>query len=456
MRNRNNFFSNLVKYGRMRQISCRRPGAEVGGDVATIGNFFRLFGLQRFVSDARGGLMVTFALVFPVILLLLGSAIDYGNMLSRRTSLQASADAAALAGANELILANADVGVIQTLTKSAALANLGKNASGVTVDTKVSFGERSVTVNVTQTPGLYIMDGIAGIKDSKISAQSTAGVAGDKPLCMLILEESKNSAININKDARITGNGCAVYSNSTNSRGISVHSSGTLAADLICSAGGVSGGENSFAPYPITDCPQLDDPLATRRTPMVGSCLETDLEVSSSAKLMPGTYCGGLSIGGSSEVKLSPGVYVIKDGPLSISDKATVVGEDVGFYLTGEDAIFRMGPNTTIELSAPETGDMAGILFFVDPDLVDQRHSIRSNAARSMVGTFYLPNGVLTIDAAKPLFDNSAYTVIIAKSINMFSGPNLVLNTDYGNSDVPLPPELEGASSVGDEISLLR
>ncbi len=116
-----------------------------------------------------------------------------------------------------------------------------------------------------------------------------------------------------------------------------------------------------------------------------------------------------------------------------------------------------MGPNTTIEFSAPKNGDMTGILFFEDRTASKmQKHTIKSNAARSLVGTFYLPRGSLTIDANKPLFDKSAYTIIIARELNMFSGPDLILNSDYSDSDIPIPPEIEFAPSPGDHIVLVK
>jgi hypothetical protein len=173
--------------------------------------------------------------------------------------------------------------------------------------------------------------------------------------------------------------------------------------------------------------------------------------------LKPGIYCGGLSIGGSANVTLNAGVYVMKGGPLAISGKASIRGEYVGFYLTGKGANFSMGPNTTIELSAPKDGVMAGILFFEDRKAsTTQKHTIRSNAARSLVGTFYLPRGSLTIDATKPLFDKSAYTIIIARELDMFSGPDLILNSEYDDTDIPIPPEIESASTPGDHIVLVK
>jgi len=73
-----------------------------------------------------------------------------------------------------------------------------------------------------------------------------------------------------------------------------------------------------------------------------------------------------------------------------------------------------------------------------------------------LVGTFYLPRGSLTIDATKPLFDRSAYTIIIARTLDMFSGPDLILNSDYDDTDIPIPPELEEATTPGDHIVLVK
>ena len=208
-------------------------------------------------------------------------------------------------------------------------------------------------------------------------------VAGETPICMLILEDKKKAALKVNKAARITGNKCAVFSNSMSSSGISVHNAGELKAELICSAGGAKGGSKSDNPCVLTDCPAMNDPLYLRSAPVVGKCMENDLKVGKGkVTLKPGIYCGGLSIGGSADVTLNPGVYVMKDGPLTISGKATIRGEYVGFYLTGKKATLSMGPNTTIELSAPKEGDMTGILFFEDHTASKmQNHTIRSNAA---------------------------------------------------------------------------
>ena len=59
------------------------------------------------------------------------------------------------------------------------------------------------------------------------------------------------------------------------------------------------------------------------------------------------------------------GIYVIKDGPFSVTSNSTVFGEGVGFYLTGDDAVYNFGSLSDINFSAPEDGPMAGMLFLI-------------------------------------------------------------------------------------------
>ena len=83
---------------------------------------------------------------------------------------------------------------------------------------------------------------------------------------------------------------------------------------------------------------------------------------------------------------------------------------------------------------------MAGLLFYEahgSPKL--RRHEILSNYAHVLVGTIYLPHGQLVVDADNDVADQSAYTVIIARTIILLAGPNLVLNTDYSLPEVPVP-----------------
>ena len=79
-------------------------------------------------------------------------------------------------------------------------------------------------------------------------------------------------------------------------------------------------------------------------------------------------------------------------------------------------------------------------------------YRIISDNARTILGTIYLPAGRVVIDAKKPVGDQSAYTVIVARMINLYDGPNLMLNAQYGATDVPVPKGV-GPSSADTQLT---
>ena len=183
-----------------------------------------------------------------------------------------------------------------------------------------------------------------------------------------------------------------------------VKNSAILTATMICTAGGKTGGAGNYFPDPLTDCPKFDDPLASRRPPSFSGCDYSTKTIikNQTISLSPGVYCGGLVISGSSKVTFKAGTYVIKDGPLTVTDTASAEGEFVGFYFTGKDAVFKFDTKTTISLSAPKDGAMAGLLFFEARTQESETHEILSDNARQLLGTIYLPKSHLKIDANNP------------------------------------------------------
>jgi hypothetical protein len=174
-----------------------------------------------------------------------------------------------------------------------------------------------------------------------------------------------------------------------------------------------------------------------------------------------------LRISNGANVVLAPGIYVIKDGPLIVQNNASMRGIDVGFFLKGPGSKLTFARDSTINLSAPRTGIMAGLLIYDDPSGVaapdntappapggnsaTRVHKITSDNARTLIGTIYMPQGRLVIDARRPIADRSAYTVIVVKQIDLHNGPNLVLNADYNATDVPVP---EGVGPYGSKVTL--
>jgi Flp pilus assembly protein TadG len=405
-------------------------------------------GFTRFNQDRAGGVAVIFGLVFPVVIGLVAAAIEYGLLVHRRGQLQNAADAAALGSARELTLARPSADGVAGVARAIVASTLA-GTGGLSIESRVAGSSVEVVLRETIARAF---GSVLGSPTSDIAVHATARVASQR-LCMLALETARSQAIDLNKAARLTAKECSVFSNSKDRRGIVAADSSVVDAETVCSAGGIEG-KNNFVRPPITDCPQIADPLAGRAPPTVGTCEFNRMEVrSGSHVLRPGVYCGGLRITGGATVTLKPGVYVIQGGKLVVDRGAVLEGDDVGFYLAGRLSSFEFGYDSTINLAAPRSGDMAGILVFDDRAGKEDKHRIYSNNARQLLGTIYMPNGALYIDARKPIADRSAYTVIVARTVELYDGPDLVLNSDYDGSSVPVP---EGVGPLGSTITLVK
>ena len=430
---------------------------------------------RQFARDRSGGVLAVFALAGPVLALAVAATVEYGSLAARRTKLPTAADQAALVGAQQLRLSNntdatIDATVRNMVATVAPTPTNSKTAVGSLVGDKRSSVEVSIRETVPTTLGKLM-----SLPTMDIGAVAKAQVSGTTKLCMLTLDGAKNKALNLDTDSSLTASGCAVYSNSTDKKGLSTGKNSRLTASLICSAGGVDDKGAILDPLPTTDCPSMADPLAAIARPTTGSCLSSARKVTGSETLWPGTYCLGLTISGTAQVTLMPGIYVFDDGPLVVSNTASVSGQNVGLYFTGNAGGMRLDPDTTISLTAPKDGAMAGLLMFEDRSvsagvppppgptglaapaplgsLPMRQYRITSNNAPTLLGTIYLPAGRLIIDASKPVADRSAYTVIVARQLDLNSGPNLYLNTDYAATDIPVP---NGVGPKTGNVSLTR
>jgi hypothetical protein len=313
-----------------------------------------------------------------------------------------------------------------------------------------------------------------------VSASATARLNGTAPLCLLALDQKAPGAVHLEQSAMMTATGCMVYSNSKHPAGLQIKDSATLKAGIVCTAGGKAKTAGAtVTPEPVTDCPQMEDPLRARAAPTFGACRFDQMVVSGGTQILePGVYCKGLKITDGAQVTLTKGTYIIKDGPLIVDKGANLRGDDISIYLTGPSANLVFEADSTISLSAAKDGPLAGLLIFDDPSgasalaippfplpvpLVGalpgailpagppREHKILSDNARTLLGTIYMPQGRLIIDATKPIADKSAYTVLVVRRIDLHAGPNLILNSDYSASDVPVP---KGVGPYGSNVML--
>ncbi len=397
-----------------------------------------------FTRARAGNIAMIVALAVPVLLGVSALAIDTVGGVTTRSSLQQAADGAALAAARELPLRSTTQSTIHTVADTYARQNVAPGTEITELTSSILEDRQGVRVVMAAHVDL-IFGSLFHADGYTPRVTSIARLAGGAPLCALALESAQPNAVVLDRQAHVIAPNCAVVSNSTNPAGMSVTNSAQIRATTICSAGGAAGGSSGYEPDAVTDCPAIPDPLAGRPEPSSGGCNHLAVvQVLGSVNLRPGVYCGGIIVLPGATANLAPGVYVIKSGPLTVLGNGALVGQYVGFYFVGDLSVMNFSANSRIDLSAPRDGDMAGFLFFANRVLLtgslNLRHfRISSNNARNLLGTIYLRDGQLDVDADRPIADRSAYTVVVARRINVTAGPDLYLNTDYDGTDVPVP-----------------
>jgi hypothetical protein len=403
---------------------------------------------RNYLARAHGNITTIAALSAPVLMAAGGLATDYATFAMKVSNLQTVADTAALAGAKELGLASSQDATVIATTKAYVNASLSADDAATVATVTIDRNKGTVHVLLSEdwmpNFGKFINAGMTPVK-----VAATAALAGAKNLCVMALSPDSNKAIALSNTSKISANGCSVYADSNDTSAVTVSSGASITADLTCSVGGIVA-SGIVSPAGITDCAVVPDPLAGRSPPAVGNCTFTNKTVSSgNVAMLPGRYCGGLTIAGSAVVTFSPGIYVISDGPLKVTGNASINGSHVAFHLIGDNAQIKFTQNSTISLSGPADGPLAGLLFFEDRSQpLDSKHEIDSSNVKNLTGTIYLSKGYLSVHPAGNILTSSAYTAIVANRIELGASGNLVLNSNYGGTDVPVPSSIKSSLTV--------
>jgi Flp pilus assembly protein TadG len=161
---------------------------------------------RRFFDDCSANIIVTFALVLPVLVVAAGAAIDYSRAAGARSRMQAVADDAALAAAQRLQLAQTDEDGAVTFTRSYVNAQLANATTNVTVDFRASTIEVRVQERYASVIGpLWSKAGIP------LSVSATARLTtGALPLCRLRLDPAAPGTIRLAQNARSGAPGCVI------------------------------------------------------------------------------------------------------------------------------------------------------------------------------------------------------------------------------------------------------
>ena len=357
----------------------------------------------------RGNVAIITALCLPVVVGGAAYGIEVGYWRYDQVRLQQAADAASYAA-----------GVVKRMngasTTSAMLASAASAAAAA--DGFVS-GTDTITINApsSATPNdansveavisrteppiftTYIRCIVASGQSSSCSSSmatvkvsSTASYSDAGDACVLALSPGASKAADFAGSSSLTLSGCSVMSNSLASNAFNLQGASILGAPCIYSAGGAYIGGT----LTLTQCatvktsqPPVGDPFGGLTIPTPSN----DQSLNGNQSLQCGTsYSGGVTIRNTQTLSCSPGQPIIIDGgTFSINANANLTCTGCTFVLDN-GASLSINGNAHINLSAPTTGSLKGMLFVADRSNTSAL-TINGDATSSITGAVYSPDG---------------------------------------------------------------
>ena len=91
-----------------------------------------------------------------------------------------------------------------------------------------------------------------------------------------------------------------------------------------------------------------------------------------------------------------------------------------------------------VNLTGRKRGQYAGIVMG-STRVNTQDFIISADHVRTLLGVIYVPAARLIVEGYQPVAQDSAWTVIVARSMLMKGSPSLIINANYQGASVPVP-----------------
>lgn len=386
---------------------------------------------NRLAKSTSGNAMLFVALGMPALIGAAGYGVDMAQLYMWKRELQHSVDQAAIAGAWTLAY-DKDATNYETRARQEFDANQ-EHTAGFDTEPVVELAsysggtDNSVVVSASAAKRLpfsgFLIDRPLFIQ---ASAQATFAQGATYQACLMALKKGESETFTIRGSAVVNAK-CGLGALSCEDDALLIEGSTTVETDSIVTCGTVNvpstledtvsehatGLENPFEEIP----PPKPDSEAEKKF----SCKNADEDLgdpdagedSAAYYLSPGRYTGGLNL--KCKVVFRSGVYVIDGGVLDMTDnKSHVTGTNVMFVLRN-GATIKIGGSGNggyVNLSPMEAADFvgtanaeykdkyAGMLVYEDKtgQTAQTAHVINGNSNVTVRGTFYLPNGDVTVN----------------------------------------------------------
>ncbi|RWA65446.1 MAG: hypothetical protein EOQ28_28970 [Mesorhizobium sp.] len=362
--------------------------------MASFSRIFKQFLTCRLRRDRSGNVATIFALALPVVVGGAGLGVETSYWYYSSLKLQATADAAAYAGALEKVAGSDAAAITAAATQSATDNGLGSGT--ITVHTPPTTGpntgNKAVEVILNQNLDRMFT---AIFTQSQVpeKARAVARIIDASKACVEALNPSAAQSALFSGNTNVNLVGCSVMANSTASDAIKSQGSAGLSVDCLISVGGVSLNTpaTTVCATPITQALPASDPFSDLPTPAATSPCKNVNGNKSSQTLQSGTYCSGMDLKGN--VALQSGTYVVQ-GAFKINANAVVTCASpctgVTIFMSGSNAV-SMNGNATVNLSAPTSGNYSGVLFYGDRNGTAAQSTFNGTANSLLTGAIYFP-----------------------------------------------------------------
>ncbi len=406
--------------------------------------------LKRFLKNESGATAVAFAIAAPVFIGGITLAVELGHWHQKKSKMQDMADHSAVAAAQEIMLIG-EKAKYELAGKGHAFENGFKFSptNNVVVNSppigdKYADRDDMVEVVMKRKQDLYFSQ-ILGGKSFDMETRAIAIVLEGVPACILSLSPTAGPAFSVSGSATIDVAGCSVHTNSNATNSVEISDKENFTADCLSSAGGIDAGTS----YTLTECTRykeysrtLKDPYADVSVPSNVSsmpCLKPTKVNKWDKAITPGRYCDTVSASGA--IYLSdPGTYYFDGADLvTKSQYAWVRGRDVTIvFMNG--GLFHNANGGLIDVTAPSTGDFAGLAFYFDPVSTPPNYlKINGNQHSTIEGVFYAPTLNLQFNGGGST--SSQCTHIVANTVELTG------NATFRNDQC----ESKGVKQIGGE-----
>lgn len=425
--------------------------------------------VRRFIQERNGALAVTYALLLPFLMGVVGLGVETGIWYAAKRNVQTQADAAALSGAHERRRFNPQFSIVSAAAINEAVRNGFVNAApnSIVVNNPPTSGSKigdqaSVEIIIIE-PQAPLFSSLF-VNQLKVRGRSVATVETTGTACVLALDPSASNAIQNQGNPTIMMDGCVMAANSTDSSAISISGSAIIDADSLWTAGDITIGGSATVTLdsePAVGAWPLSDPYESITIPTFGACDHNSASYSNvTVTINPGVYCDGINFGTNTNITLNPGTYYIDEGDITMAGSAVIrcscpdATDGITFVLTSSagnaNAIggvtINGGADVLLRAPTDPADPFKGILVFQDP-LAPTGQSVKFNGGSQMLltGAIYIPKQTVEWSGGNSAA-GSTCTQIVGLQVK-FVGNSEIVNTGCETSGIS-PLEIVGVKVV--------